>query len=72
MGVMISLILIVQTFTGAMAYEYGPYPDVATCEKFAVKHISEIESSGGVLKVATDCKHLHPELQELAKADEPL
>jgi len=69
---MISLILIVQTFTNAMAHEYGPYPDVATCEKFAVKHIREIESSGGVLKITTHCTHLHPEIQELANADEPL
>ncbi len=63
---MATLILIAQTFVGAMAYEYGPYPDVATCEKFAVKRISEIESSGNVLKVVSDCRVMHPELNQAA------
>lgn len=61
---MATLILIAQTYVGAMAYEYGPYPDIATCEKFAIKRILEIEAEGNVLKVMSDCRLLHPELNQ--------
>lgn len=66
---MITLILIIQTYTGALAYEYGPYPDVVTCEKFAEKHTEEIKEAGPVLNVAVDCRLINPEVQELAEAD---
>jgi len=66
---MITLILIIQTYTGALAYEYGPYPDVVTCEKFAEKHTEEIKEANSVLKVAVDCRVLHPEIQDLAEAE---
>lgn len=59
---MTTLILIAQTFFGATAYEYGPYPDVDTCEKSALKHIERIEAEGKVLKVISDCRLLHPDL----------
>ncbi len=59
---MTTLILIVQTLTGAMAYEYGPFPDATTCEKSAIRHIQEIESNGSVLKVVSDCRLIYPEL----------
>ncbi len=59
---MTTLILIAQTFFGATSYEYGPYPDVDSCEKSALKHIERIESEGNVLKVISDCRLLHPEL----------
>ena len=49
---MTTLILIAQTFFGATAYEYGPYPDVDTCEKSALKHIERIEAEGKVLKLS--------------------
>ena len=62
---MYTLILIAQTFTGALAYEYGPYPDQPTCERFAEKYIKKINDRGDVLRVAPDCRLLHPELHEL-------
>lgn len=60
-----TLILIVQTFSGATAYEFGPYPDVKTCEVAAIKKVEEIQLKPGVLKVASDCRLLHPELQSI-------
>ena len=67
---MITLILIVQTYTGAMAYEFGPYPDKKTCHSFAQKHIEQIERENSVLKIAADCRLLTPELGELAAHDD--
>ena len=49
---MTTLILILQTFTGALAYEYGPYPDVKTCEEKSIQHIQELEASHNVLKMS--------------------
>lgn len=59
---MTTLILIAQTFFGATAYEFGPFPDVSTCEKSALKHIERIEADDKVLKVVSDCRILYPEL----------
>lgn len=64
---MTTLILIAQTFFGATAYEYGPFPDLDSCEKSAVKHIERIEADGKILKVISDCRVLYPELTELIK-----
>ncbi len=61
---MTTLILIAQTYIGAMAYEYGPYPDMDSCEKSALQHIQEIEAAGKVLKVISDCRVLYPELNQ--------
>ena len=61
---MTTLIIIAQTYVGAMAYEFGPYPDVDSCEKSAIHHKQEIEAGGQVLKVISDCRVLYPELNQ--------
>lgn len=61
---MTTLILILQTFTGALAYEYGPYPSVEICEEKSIEHIQALEASHNVLKIVSDCRLIYPELQE--------
>ncbi len=62
---MYNLVLIVQLFNGATAFEYGPYPDAKVCETYAEKHIAEIRKKYDVLAVFTDCRELYPELSTL-------
>ena len=66
---MTTLILIVQTYSGALAYEYGPYPDTTTRETSAIRRISEIRGTVDVLKIVSECRLLHPELDSIAEND---
>ena len=63
---MLTLILIVQTYSSALAYEYGPYPDQESCEVYAAKHMERIKQEHSVLKIAFDCAVITPELQNLS------
>ena len=62
---MYNLVLIVQLFNGATAFEYGPYPDADVCETYAEKHIADIRKKMDVLAVFSDCRALYPELSTL-------
>lgn len=67
---MLTLILIVQTYSSALAFEYGPYPDQDSCKTFAARHMKRIEQEHDILKVTFDCVVITPELQDLAAHDE--
>ena len=60
-----TLVLIIQTFTGAYNIEVGHYPDFDACKKAEIRNIEMIKLGGDVLKVEGDCRVLYPELREL-------
>ena len=66
---MYNLVLIVQLFNGATAFEYGPYPDADVCQSYAKKHIAEIEKKLDVLAVFSDCRVLYPEISNLEDSE---
>jgi len=61
---MMTLIIIAQSYTGALAYEHGPFPDEFTCQRSAKRHIAEIKEQQNILHIIGDCRLLHPELAD--------
>lgn len=56
---MFSMILIIQTFTTALAFEYGPYPDLGSCNQDIPRHevrIKELQPT--TIAVVADCRDM--------------
>jgi len=54
-----AMIIIIQTFTTAMAFEYGPYPDLASCEQAVPRqeaYVRELQPT--LMKMTTDCRDI--------------
>lgn len=54
-----SMIIIVQTFTSALAFEYGPYPDLTSCEQAAPEREAYVrQMQPTTMAISTDCRDL--------------
>ena len=54
-----SMIIIIQTFTTAMAFEYGPYPDLVSCEQAIPQqevYIKEMQPN--TMAMVVDCRDI--------------
>ena len=53
------MIMIIQTFTTAMAFEYGPYPDLASYEQDTPRHEANIKQvQPTTMAMVADCRDI--------------
>ena len=61
-----SMIIIIQTFTTAMAFEYGPYPNLATCEQDIPRHEAYIrEVQPTTMAMIADCRDISAQVNSV-------
>lgn len=54
-----SMVIIVQTFTSALAFEYGPYPDLSSCESAVPQyeeHVRQLQPT--LMAMMSECREI--------------
>ena len=58
-----SMIIIIQTFTTAMSFEYGPYPDLLSCEQDIPRHEAHIRKvQPTMMAMVADCRDISEQM----------